>query len=194
MHNVKIEDIKPYKKNAKKHDNTQVERIAQSIKEYGFAQPIVVDKNLEIIVGHGRYEAAKSLGLEEVPVITLENLTPEQVKAYRITDNKLNESDWNVDLLLEELRDLSVSFDISSIGFDMSILDDPSVRGADSTEKGNMESYLGNTIKQIVLYFEEKEYEDVLNRFNSLRDVEELASNTEAVMFLLKFYEDNNQN
>lgn len=84
-----IENIRPYPKNAKKHPAEQIDKIAASIKEFGFNQPLVVDKNGVIIVGHGRYEAAQLLGMKEVPVIQV-NLTDEQAKAYRLADNKLN--------------------------------------------------------------------------------------------------------
>jgi hypothetical protein len=102
---MKIENIKPYEKNAKKHPKKQVEQVAKSIKEFGFNQPIVIDKKGVIIVGHGRYEAAKLLGLSDVPVIEVE-LTEEQAKAYRLADNKLNESEWDMALVLPELKAL----------------------------------------------------------------------------------------
>ena len=82
---MKLSAIKPYEKNSKKHDRKQISQIAESIKTFGFNQPIVVDKKCVIVVGHGRYEAAKLLGLKEVPTITV-NLTPAQTKAYRLTD------------------------------------------------------------------------------------------------------------
>lgn len=82
---MKTKDIKPYDKNAKKHPKKQVQQVANSIKEFGFNQPIVVDKNGVLIVGHGRLEAAKLLGLKEVPTITVD-LTEEQAKAYRLAD------------------------------------------------------------------------------------------------------------
>src|ERR1035438_8388309 len=104
--------IKPYPKNAKVHPQKQVGQIARSITEFGFNQPIVVDANNEIIVGHGRYFAAKKLNLADVPVIVKEDLTPEQVRAYRLADNKLNESDWEQKLLIEELKGLD------SLGYD----------------------------------------------------------------------------
>jgi DNA modification methylase len=97
--------IKPYHKNAKKHPTKQIEAIAKSIKEYGFRQPIVVDKDNVIIVGHGRFEAAKALGMEEV-WIEKTDLTEEQAKEYRLADNKLNESDWDMQLVMQELREL----------------------------------------------------------------------------------------
>lgn len=116
---MKIEFIKPYTKNAKKHPKQQIEKIAKSIKEFGFNQPIVVDKDNIIIVGHGRYEAAKLLGLSEVPTIQVD-LTEQQAKAYRLADNKLNESDWDMEIVIEELKELPELF-IDLIGFDKDI-------------------------------------------------------------------------
>ena len=97
-----------------------MEAVANSIKEFGFQQPIVVDKDLVVIVGHTRLKAAEQLGLTEVPVVIAENLTPEQVQAYRIADNKIGEiAEWNYDLLPIELRDLQEKdFDLSLLGFD----------------------------------------------------------------------------
>jgi len=119
---IKIEEIKPYKKNQKKHPKKQIEQVANSIKEFGFNQPIVIDKNNEIVVGHGRYEAAKLLGLEEVPVLKLDNLSEKQIKAYRLADNKLNESDWDMDLVIEELKGLDTEM-IELTGFDINLID-----------------------------------------------------------------------
>ena len=120
---MKIENIKPYEKNAKKHPKKQVEQIAKSIKEFGFNQPIVIDKKGVIIVGHGRYEAAKLLGLSDVPVIEVE-LTEEQAKAYRLADNKLNESEWEMDLVIEELKGLSEEM-LDLTGFDKDLIIEP---------------------------------------------------------------------
>lgn len=108
MINVDITKIKPYNKNAKKHPKDQVAKIAASIKEFGFRQPLVVDKDYNIIVGHGRYEAAKLIGLKELPCIVADNLSPEQIKAYRLADNKLNESDWDMELVLEDYQELDL--------------------------------------------------------------------------------------
>lgn len=118
-----IQNIKPYEKNAKKHDKKQVQQIANSIKEFGFNQPIVIDKDNVVIVGHGRLEAAKLLGLTDVPTIQV-NLTEEQAKAYRLADNKLNESEWDMGLAIEELKGLSEEmFDLT--GFDKDLLIEP---------------------------------------------------------------------
>jgi len=105
---MKIEEIDvnkliPYEWNNKIHDEIQVNRIANSIKEFWFTQPIVIDKNNIVIVWHWRLEWAKKLGLEKVPCIRAESLTEEQIKKYRILDNKLNESDWDLGNLKLEL-------------------------------------------------------------------------------------------
>lgn len=118
---MKIQDIKPYEKNAKKHPKKQVEQVAASIKEFGFNQPIVVDKDNVIIVGHGRYEASKILGLTEVPVLIADKLTDEQVNAYRLADNKLNESDWDMTLVIEELKGLSPEL-VEITGFEKDLI------------------------------------------------------------------------
>lgn len=118
-------DIKPYNKNAKKHPKKQIEQVATSIKEFGMNQPIVVDKQGVIIVGHGRYEALQSLGMEVTPdMVKVVDLTEEQAKAYRLADNKLNESDWDMDLVIEELKDLSEPM-LDLTGFDKDLIIEP---------------------------------------------------------------------
>ena len=108
-----ISTVKPYKNNAKKHDETQIANVAESIKEFGWAQPIVCDKDGVIIIGHCRLAAAELLGLEKVPVYYTHSLTPEEAKKLRNLDNKLNESEWDFDILREEIAGLDFSaFDI----------------------------------------------------------------------------------
>ena len=108
-----IASVKPYARNAKKHDETQIANVAESIKQFGWQQPIVCDKDGVIIIGHCRLLAAKKLGLKKVPVKTVDNLSEEQVKKLRALDNKLNESDWDFDLLAEDIGELDFSgFDI----------------------------------------------------------------------------------
>lgn len=120
-------NIVPYKKNAKKHPKKQIEQIARSIKEFGMNQPIVVDKQGVIVVGHGRYEALKHLGWEiKDEWVKVADLTEAQAKAYRLADNKLNESDWDMELVLEELKELeSLNFDIDITGFDRDLIIEP---------------------------------------------------------------------
>ena len=120
---LKIKSIKPYEGNAKEHPEEQIEKIANSIGSFGWQQPIVVDENGVIIIGHGRYLAAKRLKLTEVPVVRSGNLSPEQVKALRLADNKVAESDWDLDLLSTELDGI-LDIDMSDFGFDLPDNDD----------------------------------------------------------------------
>ena len=116
-----IKELKPYKKNAKKHNKEQVEQIANSIEEFGFTQPVIIDKNNCVVAGHGRILGAKKAGIKQVPTVMLEDLTEEQIKAYRLVDNKLNESEWDYSLLDEELNELwdDGIFDMTLFGFEM---------------------------------------------------------------------------
>ena len=127
-----ITDIKPYEHNPRIND-AAVDVLATSIKEFGFRQPIVVDEDGVIIVGHTRFKAAQKLGLEKVPVHVAKGLTPAQVKAYRLADNKTGElAEWDYDLLPIELADLQgMDFDLDLIGFssdDLARLLDPDVQ------------------------------------------------------------------
>src|SRR3990167_8387951 len=123
--------IKPYSKNPKKHPEIQLKAIAKSIKEFGWQQPIVVDKEGVIIVGHGRwfaYEKYKDeMNLPEPEIKKASNLTKQQVKAYRLADNKLNESDWDMDLAIEELKELD-DYHFELTGFDKDLLIEPDAK------------------------------------------------------------------
>ena len=102
-----LAEIKPYEKNPRVNDMA-VDAVANSIRQFGFRQPIVVDADGVIVVGHTRWKAATALGLTEVPVHVATDLTPEQIRAYRIADNKTGElAEWNLDLLPIELADLN---------------------------------------------------------------------------------------
>lgn len=101
--NIAIDKLIPYEFNNKKHDVTQIDRIANSIKEFGFTQPIVIDKDNFVIIGHGRLEASKKLGLDKVPCVQMDKLNATQIKKLRILDNKLNESERDMDNLRLEL-------------------------------------------------------------------------------------------
>lgn len=117
---VSTDSLIPYSNNPKKHPDEQIEKIASSIKNYGWDQPIVVDADGEIIKGHGRLQAAERLGLNEVPIIWREDLSDAEAKAARIADNKTAESEWDDDLLNTELDVLNGMEDIEldNIGFD----------------------------------------------------------------------------
>lgn len=115
---VGIEEIKPYSRNTKQHPEDQIDLIASSIKEYGFNVPILIDQKKEIICGHGRYFAAKKIGLKKIPCVMKKNLTPSQIKAFRIADNKIAESEWDMSFLMTEINDLKFeNFDLSLTGF-----------------------------------------------------------------------------
>ncbi|WP_138158764.1 ParB N-terminal domain-containing protein [Peptoniphilus catoniae] len=102
-----VDDLIPYENNPRKNDNA-VEAVAKSIKEFGFKVPIVIDSEGIIVAGHTRLKAAKQLGLEEVPCIIADDLTPEQVKAFRLADNKVSEfAEWDFELLEQEFEDLA---------------------------------------------------------------------------------------
>ena len=119
IENMKIEAIKPYPGNAKAHPRNQVNKIAQSIQEYGFQVPILLDKENVIITGHGRLLAAKKLKMESVPTVRMDHLTDAQVRAFRLMDNRSNESDWLPEDLANELKLLSLEgFDLELTGFD----------------------------------------------------------------------------
>lgn len=126
---VSLETLTPYANNPKRHPSDQVDKIASSILNYGFDQPIVIDGDGEIIKGHGRYQAAQQLGLESVPVLWRNGLTPTQVKAARIADNKTQiESGFDYDTLAVEMETLNESNDLPAIseltGFDTVDVDD----------------------------------------------------------------------
>ena len=113
-----IKELMPYKRNPRKNDGA-VEAVANSIKEFGFYVPIVVDRNNEIICGHTRLKAAKKLKMKKVPVIRAEDLTPEQVKAFRIADNSVSEfAEWDISLLDGELKDI-LNIDMADFGLSL---------------------------------------------------------------------------
>ena len=113
-----IDDIRPYERNPRRNTKA-VDKVAESLKTYGWQQPIVVDTDHTIVAGHTRWLAAKKLKMEKVPVFVAKNLTPEQVKAYRIADNRLSEeAEWDSDLLRQELASLKeLDVDLSWTAF-----------------------------------------------------------------------------
>ena len=115
--NIPIKEIKPYKNNPR-NNKVAIEPTANSIEKFGFRVPIIVDKNYEIVAGHTRYEAAKMLGLENVPCIIDDDPSPEKIKAFRLADNKVAElAGWDFELLEAELEEINI--DMSIFGFDV---------------------------------------------------------------------------
>ena len=149
---LKIEEVKPYEKNPRKNDQS-VDKVANSIKEFGFKVPIVIDKNNIIVCGHTRYKAAKKLGLSVVPCVVADDLNEEQIKAYRLADNKVGEDSlWDMDLLNEEIADI---YNINMSDFDFDI---PNIIEIENEEK---EEYYGaereRTFEAYNLYEVDKE-------------------------------------
>ena len=123
INNIEINKIKPYEKNPRKNDEA-VKYVAESIKEFGFKVPIVIDKNNIIIAGHTRYKASIQLGLKEVPCIIADDLTEEQIKAFRLADNKAGEiAECDYNILELELDGIS-NIDMSLFNFDMNSIED----------------------------------------------------------------------
>ena len=123
---VDISTIKPYENNPRKLKDSAIEKVAMSLKEYGFRQPIVVDKDNIIVAGHTRYRASKKLGLKQVPISIIDNLTPEQINAYRIADNRTaEESEWDNELLKMEIKELEAKdFKLDLLGFNEDQIND----------------------------------------------------------------------
>ena len=122
-----IKDLKPYKKNAKKHPKEQVERICNSIKEFGFFEhrAVAIDSNNNVVEGHGRILAAKKAGLKEVPTICLDDMTEEQIKAWRLIENKTAESTYDEQMINKEIEELLKSdIDMEAFGFSTDLLFD----------------------------------------------------------------------
>lgn len=116
---VKLSELKFYEKNAKSHPPEQIEKIKKSIQRFGFRGGVKVTSDLIVIAGHGRITALKELGTKEIEVEVIEDLKPEDIKAYRLADNKTAESSWLDDLLVEELKELELlNYDLGLTGFD----------------------------------------------------------------------------
>ena len=136
----RLDEIRPYENNPRRNDEA-VQYVAESIRQFGWKQPIVIDRDGVIIVGHTRYKAAHSLGLEAVPCMIADDLTPEQVKAYRIADNKVSDfSVWDNKKLLEELQDLDELAGDLFTGFDTSDFFDDTLDESDNSVISNNES------------------------------------------------------
>ena len=122
----KINELKPYENNSRTHDESQIKQICESIKEYGWTNPVLIDEKGMIIAGHGRVEGGKKLDIKEVPCIVSSGLTEAQKKAYVIADNKMAlNAGWNEELLKTELENLKeLDFDLELTGFNVDELDD----------------------------------------------------------------------
>ena len=158
---VDIGKIIPYEKNAKKHEKKQIQQVANSIDRFGWMQPLVVDKDNNLIIGHCRLDAAKQLKQTSVPILRAENLTEDEVKALRLADNKLNESPWDMSLVIDDLKGLDTDL-IDLTGFDQDLIiepddkddevpetpEEPKSKLGDIYELGNHRVMCGDSTKQ----------------------------------------------
>ena len=158
---ISIDEIKAYPNNAKLHPAEQVEQIKESIKEFGFNDPIAIDKDNVIIEGHGRYIACKELGINEVPIIRLNDLSDEQKRAYMLVHNKLTmNTDFDIELLNDELDNI-LEIDMSKFDF--------SIEDIDYTELDDTESEKSKVNISIV-FDSYSDYEVIKERLENLAD------------------------
>ena len=115
---IKIADLKPYALNAKKHPKSQIAGIAESLKRFGWKQPVVVDSKNNIVIGHGRVEAAKLSKMETVPCVVADDLSPDEIKALRLIDNRIAETGWDVEMLALDLQSFALDLTPFNIEFD----------------------------------------------------------------------------
>lgn len=150
--NRKVADLKPAERNARTHSKAQIKQIADSIEQFGFTNPVLVDAKDRLIAGHGRVEAAKILGLETIPTLCLDHLSEDQVRAYVIADNKLAENaGWDEELLALEfqyLDSLDLDFDLTITGFEMAEIDGMLVLDPDANDEVIPEPSDGPSVTQ----------------------------------------------
>tara|TARA_Y100001963_G_scaffold86351_1_gene119403 strand:+ start:1463 stop:2053 length:591 start_codon:yes stop_codon:yes gene_type:complete len=155
--------LKPYENNPRTHSEAQIDRLVRSLKEFGFTNPVLIDKNLNVVAGHGRLLAAEILNLEKIPTISLEHLTEDQRKAYVIADNQLAlASGWDDDLLQSELASLAdAGFDLTVLGWGDDLPDfaeDPDYSALDDLEDDN--DWADGVKKAIQIEFRSEDYEE----------------------------------
>ena len=143
IYDKRLDEIKPYENNPRHNDNA-VDAVVNSIREFGFKVPLVVDSAGVIVAGHTRYKAAQKLGLQTVPCLVADDLTDEQVKAFRLADNKVGElATWDLDALKVELDNIG-EIDLSGMGFDLTLHDEytePDIEDfGNSTAAGKVET------------------------------------------------------
>jgi len=169
--NKKIEELKPYEKNPRKNDDA-VKYVANSIKEFGFKVPIIIDKDNVIVAGHTRYKACQQLGIKEVPCVVADDLTEEQIKAFRIADNKVSDySIWDNQKLLEELEGLDDVF----TGFEISDVFGEELNESDNSFLSDIvESYGEETAPELYVVSykcaNKEEYDDIMNYIESIKN------------------------
>ena len=166
IYDKRLDEIKPYENNPRHNDNA-VDAVANSIREFGFKVPIVVDSDGVIVAGHTRYKAAKKLGLDKVPCIIADDLTDEQVRAFRLADNKVGElATWDLDTLKVELDNIG-EVDLSDMGFDLND-DKPAEDIIEPTEK----EINGYQFVHYMVTVDINHHDKIIGLINQLKEIE----------------------
>ena len=160
-----VESLQPYENNPRLHSEAQLDRLVRSIKEFGFTNPILIDKDRNVIAGHGRLMAANLMKLRLVPTITIDHLSADQQRAYVIADNQLAlNSSWDDDVLQSELAALAdVQFDLTVLGWgeDLPTFDDDiDLSALDDIDDEDLSDYAAGVRKAIQIDFEAEDYEE----------------------------------
>ena len=165
IYDKRLDEIKPYENNPRHNDNA-VDAVANSIREFGFKVPIVVDSEGVIVAGHTRYKAAQKLGLKTVPCLVADDLTQEQVNAFRLADNKVGElATWDLDTLKVELDNIG-EIDLSDMGFDLN--DEPDENIIEPSEK----EINGYQYVHYMITVDINNHDKIIGLINELKEIE----------------------
>jgi len=180
---VDIEEIKESNYNSRIHSEAQVEKIANSIAEFGFVNPIIIDEDNEIIAGHGRFMAARYLKLKEVPTIRLTHLTDDKKRAFIIADNKIALSgEWDYDMLKEEFDTILKSeMNIDLLGFNRNFIDS-------MFKEKDPDALVVHKLKTLKINFDADDYDTTLDSLNSIMEKEGSIDLEGVLVRLLDFY------
>lgn len=181
-----VDDLIPYARNAKIHDENNINLIAGSIKSFGFNNPVLLDGENGIIAGHGRVLASKKLGIKQIPTIELQGLSDAEKRAYIIADNRLTEkSEWDKDMLGLELADLkALNIDLDSIGFNESEVEELLGAEAEFPEIDDRDAPLTKTFT--VNYDNAEDYEEVISKIEQFKEEGEGNNNAKALLRLCR--------
>ena len=195
IESVPVSDLKEYEKNSRTHSDDQVAKIAASVEEFGFTNPMLIDESNGVIAGHGRLQAAKRINMGEVPCIRLAHLSESQKRAYVIADNKIAESGgWDDEMLKMEIMELAQDdYDLKLTGFDEAGLDsilaiseevmEAVQKKRDHKETGHSQQ---DTVRQVILIYTSDEYPRVMEAMREYAEEHGLSINTEVVNHLLE--------